>query len=70
MVKVELFSQGKTTAFNDDVALYNGHSWVVWDGASDTYNRQYDGKHSGALAARAAADGALSAEYNGTALSD
>jgi serine/threonine protein phosphatase PrpC len=70
MAKVEIFTKGKTKDFNDDVGLNNDHAWVVCDGVTDSYNRQFDGRHSGELAARLTAEEVLAVELNGKPLVD
>ena len=40
MAPVEIFTKGKDKKFNDDVALSDNHTWVVCDGATDTYKRE------------------------------
>lgn len=70
MATVEVFTKGKSAAFNDDVTAYNESTWVLCDGASDTYNREFDGRHSGEVAARLACDEALVCALNGKPLTD
>jgi len=68
MVKVQIFSKGKTENKNEDYFDYNKTCFVIADGATDKSGRKYNNKTGGELVSRLVVKECLSTKLNGIIL--